>query len=475
MHAGQVSIRIGRSDLTLLIGLVVLTILPFLITLNAPLLHDSYAQVAEASRETWRNVLLFFVHPSGKDLFFRPLGYLTYWLDFKWAGYEPFRWHLWNLTLHVANNCLIYALAMQLSLSRFSAAVAASIFAIHGSRPEVVCWTAARFDLLAAFFVLLGLIALHRFLKTRRSRWYVFMICCAVLALLSKEAAYCLPFLALGMLPFQDCTTRKDVLRAAAVLLAVCAAVFAYRSWVIGGIGGYRSATGGAAILQFSPIHAIKGLFFRQWAFLFFPLNWSTDLNVWVKASVLLMLLVMLGFLTWSEPNRKLLFAAIVLVILADLPVQHLLLMTADLAGSRVLYLPVLGLALFWGISLEGCKPSLTRTLLTVGLLSFHVIALCHNLLIWRQVAFLSQNTCRTLGADLASDPRPIVIRNLPDKWHGVFFLRNAFSQCVEINSKQDVSRVYIEQGEAQPPPVQVRSFSWNNSTETLDELSPQN
>ncbi len=58
----------------------------------------------------------------------------------------------------------------------------------------------------------------------------------------------------------------------------------------------------------------------------------------------------MLGFIGWSRPAVYLLLAAIVLEIIAALPVEHLLLMGADLAGARVLYLPVLGLALFWGV-----------------------------------------------------------------------------------------------------------------------------
>lgn len=425
----------------------------------------------EAATGTWRKLPTFFIHPSANDLFFRPLGYLTYWLNFKWAGYDAFRWHLWNLSLHVTNSCLTYASAIKLSLSRFAAAVAAMIFAIHGSRPEVVCWTAALFDLLATFFVLLSLLALHRFLETRRARWYAFMICCALLGLLSKESAYCLPLLVLGMLPFHDRTIRKDIVRAACVLLVLCSAVFAYRCWVIDGIGGYRSTTDQAAVLQFSVIHTIKGLLFRQWAFLFFPLNWSADLSPWLKGSVPLMLLVMLGFLIWSKPNRKLLLAAIALVILADFPVQHLLLMTEDLAGARVLYLPLLGIALFWGVLLDGCKPGVIRTLLTAGLISFQLIALCHNLLIWRRTAFLSQKTCLALGTELARDPRAIVVRDLPDKWHGVFFLRNGFPQCVQVNSRQDVNRLYIEQN-GQAPPVDARVFSWSDSTKTLDEVT---
>lgn len=468
-----------KLDLAVASYIAIIAILPYLIRVNAPLLHDSYAHVAEAANESWPKVLAYFVHPTASDRSFRPLGYLSYWFDFKWAGYDPVRWHLWSLAVHVANSCLVYILVTELPLNRFSAAVTALIFAIHGSRPEAVSWTAARFDLLAAFFVLLSLIALNRYLDRKQSRayagiWYAAMLCFTVLAVLSKESAYCLPLLAVGLLPFKDATARKDLLRAAGLLFVVCGLIFLYRFWLLEGVGGYRTAAGQTSILQFSAIHTIKALFFRQWAFFFFPINWSADLTIWLKSSVVLMLIVMLGLVIWSQARRRLLFAAILLIFLAELPVQHLLLMTADLAGARVLYLPVLGLALFWGILVQGCQRSAIRHSLAAGLLLFQFIALNHNLAIWCQVAFLSQKTCRAIGAELARDPRPIIVRHLPETWHGVFFLRSGFAQCVSVNSPAADNRIYIEK-EERPPSVESRIFSWNNSTGRFEELARAN
>jgi hypothetical protein len=453
------------------IGIVILATLPFFITLNAPLLHDSYAHVAEAAGSTFRDALRYFVIPSANDLFFRPLGYLSYWTDFHWAGFDPFRWHAWNLIIHAANVWLMYLLATQLALNRFAAAVAALVLGVHGSRPEVVSWVAARFDLLAAFFVLLCLISVNQYLETKRLRWCIIMLCCAVLGVLSKEAAYCLPFLAAGLIPFQDRSRTRDILRVSAILLAICGAVFIYRLWVVGSVGGYRTAVGRPAILQFNIIHSAKGLLFRQWAFLFFPVNWSTDVGMWVKSAIVLALAVMLGFICWSKASGSMLLAAISLEIIAALPIHHLLLMTADLAGARVLYLPVFGLALLWGLLVQGCDRRRIRNLLTAGLVIFQVVFLCHNLVIWREVAFFSQRTCRALGHELRGDPRPIIVRGLPATWNGVFFLRNGFPQCVAINSDEPADRVYIEH-EAPPPPGPARVFSWSDTAERFQEVT---
>jgi hypothetical protein len=327
---------------------------------------------------------------------------------------------------------------------------------------------------LAGFFVLAALVCLNRYVTKKRPAWYAAMIGCAVFAVLSKEAAYALPLVAAGMLPFKPQSSRRDILRAVGGLLVACGIVFLYRFLVIGGVGGYRTTGGESAVLQFSAVHLLKALLFRQWSFLFFPINWSSDLNVWLEAAVVLMLLVMLGFVVWSKASCRLLLAAMALILLSELPVQHLLLMTKDLAGGRVLYLPLLGLALFWGVLVEGCKEKQIGVTLAAGLLVFQFVAVCHNLMIWRQVAFLSQQTCQALGTELTRDPRPVIVRGLPMTWHGVFFLRNGFADCVHINSPGNGSQIYVE-GEEHPILREPRVFSWNNTTQRLQELTSPN
>lgn len=451
----------------------IVAFVPFSITIGAPLVHDSYTHVGEAATETWRQVRAFFTHPSGGDLFYRPLGYLSYWLDFRWAGYDPFRWHLWSVIFHVVNTCLVYALATQLAFSRFAAVVAALVFALHGSRAEAVSWVAARFDLLACFFVLLSLLSLNKWVQTRRPRWYAAMIFGALLAVLSKESAYCLPLLALGMIPFKPRSLTRDLLRCSAVLFAVSSAAFSYRFWVLKGVGGYRADGGESALLHFSLIRTIKPLFFRQWALLFFPINWSTSLPAWLKAGVVIMLIAMCGFIVWSKASKQLLLSALSLVFLADIPVHHLLLMTADLAGSRVLYLPVLGLSFFWALLAQGCERARIQLPLSAALLLFQLAALTHNLLTWRQVAFLAQRTCRSIAAETASDDRAITIHGLPNTWHGVFFLGNGFPECVQMNAQHAPTHIYMEP--EQPSSGQARAFIWNDQKQRLEEANSPN
>jgi hypothetical protein len=436
-----------------------LVAIAFLPGVTAPLLHDSYIHVWLAATEPWTTMLrnIFIRYSAASGPFFRPLGFITYWIDYRWAGFNPTLWHAWNLALHLVNCALVWLLARRLSLTPLPATIAALLFALHGTRPEVVSWAAARFDLLATFFSLVTLLAVDRF----ASLWIV--AACSMLALLSKEAAFALPLLILLWIPFKPESDRRRILQAAAVSAVVCALFLGYRTWFLGGIGGYTTAAGEPSIFQFSVVRSAKALLFRQWAILFFPINWSKPPGPVLKIASAAMILAAAGFLRWSNGSRRRLLLSLAFVILAVLPAQHLLLIGADLSGARILYLPSVGLALFWGFAVEGCAHRIARLALPAGLLLFQTAALEHNLGIWRDVAFRSQQICRNFGAEIARDPRPVSVRNLPATMDGVFFLKNGFPQCVAINSRQSADRIYT--GEA---PTDARAFVWAEETQTL-------
>ena len=66
----------------------------FSLTITAPLLHDSYIHVQHSATMTFSQVLRsVLIHPIPGDLFFRPLGYISYWIDYRRAGANPAFWH----------------------------------------------------------------------------------------------------------------------------------------------------------------------------------------------------------------------------------------------------------------------------------------------------------------------------------------------------------------------------------------------
>jgi protein O-mannosyl-transferase len=139
---------------------------------------------------------------------YQPLSWVSYAIDYRLWGLDPFGYHLTNLLLHAANAVLFWLLAMELLRSteppaargpdggvRFAAAVGALFFALHPLRVESVAWASERRDVLSGLFFLLTMLFYVRAVREplqRRSRLAVAMLCFA-LSLLSKAWAITLP------------------------------------------------------------------------------------------------------------------------------------------------------------------------------------------------------------------------------------------------------------------------------------------
>ncbi len=442
--------------------------------LAAPFVYDDYTHVLEASHATWRILTgAFMPAPGGHGLFFRPVAFISYWLDYRWAGAAAWRWHAWSLTAHAVNAGLLYVLAGRLGMGRAASAFAALVFALHASRAEPVAWADARSDLLAAFFCLAALLAVLEYARGGRKAFYIPMLLCAALGVCAKESAFCLPLLPGALLPFLDRAARRRALSASLALAAVCALLFAYRWRALGGIGGYADRTGVSAVLHSSPLHTFEALFFRQWAFLFFPVNWSVAPEWWLSAAAVVFVAALFLYAARGGGARRRMAAGILFLLAADLPVQHLLMFQPDFAGARVLYLPLAGLAIFWGALLDSAAHRQPAWVLAAALMVFNVAALEHNLRPWRTTPAAAARVCKSLGRAMAGDPRPVVVSGLPERRDGVYFLANGFPECVEMNSGQPMDKVYVAGRSAGPPPPNARLFVWNREAGALASSLP--
>ena len=122
-----------------------------------------------------------------------PLTWLSHLADAQLYGMDPRGHHLTSVVLHALNACLLLALGRALTGSLAVSLVAAVIFAIHPLRVESVAWVSERKDVLSACWFLVGLLCAVAFARTRRWRWYVFMLLAHILALLAKPMAVSFP------------------------------------------------------------------------------------------------------------------------------------------------------------------------------------------------------------------------------------------------------------------------------------------
>jgi hypothetical protein len=418
---------------------------------RTPFLYDDYTHITDASRFTWRSVVEQFEPVSGRGLFFRPVGFFLYWLNYLWAGDDPAWWHASSIALHVVCSCLVYALCRELGVSWLASLAGALLFAVTGLAAETVAWIDARFDLMATLLVLLSLILVCR-------GWLMGGLALGAAGMLCKESAYCLPLLIASLTFFKD--DRRRLLRAAAWAGVVAALLFAYRWWALGGIGGYG--------LRLNALRSAEALFFRQWALLFFPFNWPAPASPVFRWTVAMLPFVLAAAAWMAKAPRRRLAGSVIFIVAAGLPVQHLLLLDSGLGGSRVLYLGSVGWALLWAVVLDAMTE---RRAMVVACLMLAIGAsmLEHNLSVWRETANLARATCESFGRMSAYVSGPIVVRDLPASRMGVVFLANGFPQCVEMNSGVPAWRIGL--GGSGTAESRAHEFVWNEAADRMEEV----
>jgi hypothetical protein len=444
--------------------LVGFTTIAFWRTLKFYFLSDDFilVRIAKTSHFAMRPMFT----TAGGDGFFRPIGNISLLLSSTYAGVNPMAWHATALALHIANVVLVFILASWLCSSRLAAFFASALFAIHGTRPETAAWIAGRFDLVATFFTLAGLLFFVRSHRETASIGYfrkLASLCCMVLAILSKESAYIFPLLLVLFLIAKPDQLRNRI----GVLIpffVTAAALFAYRWWLFGCVGGYRNAsTGKAQALTFG-VSTVKAMGLRLWAALYFPINWSVEPNK-VLAAFMGAYIGALVWLTMTRPNRGLMGFSFGFVIVSALPPLHLLGIGAGLGNSRLLYLPSVGFCLMLAVAVDGLN-GWGRWVIPALILGFNFAALQHNLDSWEYASEKVKATSTAARTCLSSGGGEIVVSGMPGILRGVPFFANGLREAIDL--QRSGAPLMMTVGGADNPPSS-RLLVWNQMTETPD------
>lgn len=434
--------RIDLSDLLRIASVAVLTILVFWRTLHSYFLSDDFILIATAPGS---HSALF--TRGGGDGFFRPLGYLSLYWTWPWAGLEPARWHWVALMLHVSNAALVYVLAGALGLRRDFAWLASALFALHGAHPEAVVWVAGRFDVLATAFVLVSLIAFIR-LWERPSVGVALLAGAAMTAgILTKESAYAAPLMMAVYVAAQR--SWKRGVRFLAPFFALAACLFAYRWMLQGGIGGYVTPQGTPQMLALNPVSLGKALLLRLWAILVFPIDWAAPVSIWLLAALAAVAVAWLA-VAFTLKERCGVVLGMGFVLAAALPPVGQLLIGADLQKARLLYLPSVGFCLLAAAAIQAAAPGV-RAPASAVMVVFSLAALVHNLNIWVNVAGKSKTVCEAVAA--CSNPQ---VTGLPRSLDGVYFFANGLPECARLARAS--------------APRHSCSMAWDEKTEQLKD-----
>jgi tetratricopeptide (TPR) repeat protein len=144
----------------------------------------------------------------------RFIGFFTFALNYRLGRLEVFGYHLVNLLIHITNGFLVYTLVrllcgtpgIRLSLSPQLvqrsggvALVTALLFVAHPIQTQAVTYIAQRFTSLATLFYLLAVVCYLRWRSAEhrpvfRRLWYAGALAATILAMLTKEISFTLPF-----------------------------------------------------------------------------------------------------------------------------------------------------------------------------------------------------------------------------------------------------------------------------------------
>ncbi|MCA9405273.1 MAG: tetratricopeptide repeat protein [Candidatus Omnitrophica bacterium] len=145
----------------------------------------------------FKNLPLFFLQPDFiSGVFYRPFLNISFMINSAIGGTSPFVYHLTNILIHILNGCLLFNFLKQLRYNAKAAGIFCVLFVVHPVLVSSVAWIPGRTDSLLAFFVLLSLICLNKYVEKERTL-FLFMHGLFLLgALLVKETAVATPLVA---------------------------------------------------------------------------------------------------------------------------------------------------------------------------------------------------------------------------------------------------------------------------------------
>ncbi len=183
-------------------------------TLHSPFVFDDGPSITR--NPTIKNIENFFGNSTGYDKYpTRFIGYLSFALNYTVGSFDPFGYHIVNLTIHIINSLLVYIFVlitfrtpfMKKSSSEATAPVVSLIsgilFLVHPVQTEAVTFVVQRITSLTTTFFLLSIFyyVKARLLYNDRSShsknkyllYFAFSLLFCILAMKTKEISFTLP------------------------------------------------------------------------------------------------------------------------------------------------------------------------------------------------------------------------------------------------------------------------------------------
>ena len=137
------------------------------------------------------HVFRFSIVPfEGVYRLYRPLYMLSFAMDYRIWGLNPFGYRLTNVIIHSLNAFLVFFLIYKLFSNYPLALLTSILFCIHPLHTESVCFISGRAELWVSLFTLLSLIFYINYAISLKGLSYFLSLLSFIFALLSKEAGF---------------------------------------------------------------------------------------------------------------------------------------------------------------------------------------------------------------------------------------------------------------------------------------------
>ncbi len=417
----------GQIFFTALIPLAVLAIYCTSAQINFQH-HDWTHRHISAGLNSFHAILRLFTAPQA-DGFYRPLTFISLWLDYRVFGSWYPGYHVQSIALHVINSLLVVRLAGMFRFNRRLSFWAGLLYSAAAVQFEPVLWPAARFDLLATGFTLGALIlALRYFSVAARFTWELpTSLLCFVIAVMNKESGYSFPLLILFMLSAHGIWSVLRPAKGKAVLYVILIAIIStglvlVRLAVYGGLGGYPAAGAPESVHFKLGLRTIPSLL-RVLPLTIFGVNTSSAAPAWLPIVVIFFAVFTLTVAIACRGcfrRRESFF--VVCAYLAAIPVLNIAgWIGPSMLHSRYLYMP----AIFSILLLVSVIGRIHRAGLFLGIFFLlNAAGALANIWSYRDMLHRSESIAETVHMDWSLQPgiKTICVANLPENADGVFF-----------------------------------------------------
>lgn len=380
--------------------LIVLTIAVFGVSLRNGFVWDE--NIFLVNNPNYRDFnLRAILFSLGDVVEYYPLTAVTFALNFKIWGANPFGFHLTNLLFLIGNVLVVHYLADVIvkkcaalsgqPSSWFAPFAVAALFALHPINSEPANWIGARNVLVSGLFFFLSIVFMLRYLDKpgpASPKLYLAAIFAFVCAMLSKATVIVLPVLLVAILPLLFPGRMKRIVVAVVPFFAVALGFFLFLKKIADSVG----LTNANAITSFSskgvralqiPTFYLKKLLFPYGFSVEYEPGFAENLFTLRAGLAAAVILLLLGAAFLTRRRFVGISVGICWFLVALLPVLNFF-STHPVVADRYAYLPSFGFMLGLGLVLDSLPQQRFKLLLFVPIVCILAAISVNRSLDWR-------------------------------------------------------------------------------------------